>query len=234
MFDLPKSSLIKSVVPKNSFDNYTNTHLKRFLADQVRRMSWLNKLSQDTINLKGENVVEIQVFHIELKEKIEIPDLLLMINRAIPYHIVFVVSYEDEVYLSASMKHPHPTRENIDVVTDTATTDWMKRTDMLYKFELTNSLDVVFNRFFLQIKNVAVDDDEHIDKQKLERIIEIKSEVERLENEVKRAKVKVNRTKQANRQLEYYEELRGLERQLEVKTRELKKDIKTIQIKNIL
>lgn len=222
MFNLPKSSLEGGVIPKNSFDDYTDANLKRLLTKKVRRISWLNKLSYDTINLKGENVEEIQVFHIELKEKVEIPELLLMINRAIPYHIVFVVSYEDEVYVSASMKHPHPTRENTDVVTDTAVGEWMKREDVPYKFELTNSLDVVFNHFFLQIKNVAVDDGEHIDKQKLGQIIEIKSEVERLENDVKRARAKVNRTKQANRQLEYYQEFKELERQLEMKIKELK------------
>lgn len=221
MFNLPKSEFKVSVIPKKSFDNYADANLKKLLTSKVKRINWLHKLSQDTINLKGENVEEIQVFNIELQEKVEIPELLLMINRAIPYHIIFVISYNNEIYVSASKKHPHPTKENTDVVTDTATSEWMKREDIPYKFELKNSLDVVFNHFFLQIKNVVVDNNEHIDNQKLEQLIKIKSEVERLENEVKYARARVNRTKQANKQLEYYLELKEMEKRLEEKRGEL-------------
>ena len=215
MFDLPKSTLVKNVVPKNSFDDYTNAQLRRLLTDQVLRITWLHSLSHETINLKGNDIEEIQVFHIELKDRVEIPKLLEMMNRAIPYHIVFVISYADEVYLSASMKHPHPTRANIDVVSDTATTDWMKREAMPYQFELMNSLDVVFNRFFLQLKDYVVDEDTHVKNEELERVIQLKKEIESLEVQIERVKKRVHRTTQANRQLEVYRELRGLEKRLE-------------------
>lgn len=223
MFDLPKNTLVKNVIPKNSFDDYTNAQLRRLLTDQVLRITWLHSLSHETINLKGKDIEEIQVFHIELKERVEIPQLLLMMNRAIPYHIVFVISYADEVYLSASMKHPHPTRENIDVVSDTATTDWMKREAMPYQFELMTSLDVVFYRFFLQIKDYKIEDGAHVRNEELERVIQLKKEIETLNKEIERVKKRVYNTKQANMQLEYYQELRGLEKELKIKEDKLKK-----------
>lgn len=223
MFDLPKSTLIKSVVPKNTFEDYVSPQQRNTLKDKVKRITWMHTLSNDTINLKGEDVKEIQVFYIELKEKVEIPELLLMMNRTILYHIVFVVAYGDELYVSASTKYPHPTNANTDVVSDTATSDWMKQDNVPYKFELVNNLDVVFNRFFLQIKDYVIEDGEHVANERLEEIIKLKNDIEKLEKEIEKVRKRVYNTKQANRQLEYYEELRGLVRQLEIKKRELQR-----------
>lgn len=224
MFNLPKHTFVKSVIPKKEFYDYCNNKQKKLLTNQIQRITWLHSLSNKTINLKGEEIEEIQVFHIELKQKVKIPELILLINRIIPYHIIFVVSYGDELYLSASTKYPNPTQENIDVVSDTATTEWMHREDMSYKFELRSSLDVVFNQFFLQIKDFTFEDDRYIEKGELERIIKIKQEIEELESKIKLAEAKVKSTKQINRELEYYQEQKKLERQLRLKKKSLMKN----------
>jgi multidrug resistance efflux pump len=94
---------------------------------------------------------------------------------------------------------------------------------MSYKFELRSSLDVVFNQFFLQIKDFTFEDGRYIEKGELERLIKIKQEIEELESKIKLAEAKVKSTKQINRELEYYQEQKKLERQLRLKKKSLMK-----------
>ena len=38
MFNLPKSTVVKKVIPKNAFDTYTNTKQKKAFADKIVRI----------------------------------------------------------------------------------------------------------------------------------------------------------------------------------------------------
>ena len=90
MFNLPKSTVVNRVIPKNAFDEFTNTKQKKAFTEKIERIRWLNKLSAETINLSGSDVKEIQVFQIELKQKDSIPELLKIIDKSIPYRILFI------------------------------------------------------------------------------------------------------------------------------------------------
>src|SRR5690554_2316255 len=107
-FNLPTRSKVGRVVPKNSFDEYTNTKQKKLFTDAIQRITWTHKLSSDTINLDAKDIEEIQIFKVELKEQLDILKILDIINKAIPYHIVFWVGFKDVAYISTSAKHPHP------------------------------------------------------------------------------------------------------------------------------
>lgn len=66
---LPTSTIVDKIVPKNSFDEYATTKQKKLLTSVVTRIKWLHKLSNQTVNLQGKEVIEIQVFELELKEQ---------------------------------------------------------------------------------------------------------------------------------------------------------------------
>lgn len=85
-FNLPKSTKFGKVIPKNSFDAFTDTKQKKAFSDCIKRITWTNKLSKETINLIGKDIEEIQVFRIELKQKVEISKLLEVIDKAISYN----------------------------------------------------------------------------------------------------------------------------------------------------
>ena len=104
-FELPKSTIVNRFIPKNAFDDFTNSSQKKKFTDTIDKITWLNKLSKDTINLDGNDVKEIQIFEIKLKTKEKIQPLLNVIDKAIPYHIVFIVTFGEETYLSTSKKH---------------------------------------------------------------------------------------------------------------------------------
>jgi hypothetical protein len=94
IFKLPASTTVQKVIPKNAFDAYTRSKQKKLFTDLVSRITWTHKLSAETTNLRAYDINEIQIFRIELKVKNDIKPVLEVIDKAIPYHIIFVIEHE--------------------------------------------------------------------------------------------------------------------------------------------
>lgn len=151
IFELPQSTIVNRAIPKNSFDKFTNTKQKKRLSEIVDKIRWANKISLDTVNLGGKDIAEIQLFDIRLKKKEDIGDILAIIDRAIPYHLIFVISFEDNLKYSASQKHPHPVNEDNTVIDWTFTSNWITADGNSYQLNLKQSLDFVFGDFCKQL-----------------------------------------------------------------------------------
>lgn len=215
MFGLPKSTVVNRFLPKNSFDSYTNTRQKKKFSDLVQRITWLNKLAKETINLGGKDVIEIQVFGVELKNKKKIEDLLLIIDRAIPYNIVFVISFKDELYLSAAVKHAHPLNPNKAVVDYTFESNWMKQEELTYKFVLRNSLDDVFNHFCKQIDSHQTAEGDAVTQKDIKEVIKQRQEIEQLERTLNLLKLQIRNAPQFNIQVELNQKRHKVQQKLD-------------------
>lgn len=210
MFNLPKSTVVKKVIPKNAFDVYTNTKQKKAFADKIVRITWSNKLSQDTINLTGKDVTEIQFFEIELKEKVNIKDLLIIIDKAIPYHIIFKVKFDNEYYLSTSAKHIHPTNDDIAVIDYTFSSEWMNECEELFFIELKNNLDWIYKNFCFQFVNSN-------EAKNLQELIHQEKKLHQIKKEIEKIKSEISRCKQFNKKVELNISLKKLENILKPK-----------------
>lgn len=208
MFDLPKSSLVDKVIPKNVFDAFTNAKQKKAFKDKVLRITWKNKLSLETIHLKGMEVKEIQIFLIELKQQTEITDLLKTIQRAISYHIICIVRFESMYFVSTAAKHPHPQNEDISVIDYIFQSEWILFQDFHFNIELQGSLDIVFKNFIAQFSN------NNQSQKTLDAIVAHEKERDRLEYKIKQLEAQINRTKQFNRKVELNQELNRLKSKL--------------------
>lgn len=85
-------------VPKQKF--YENcavsTALKRSFVDEITAIWWRNKLAATTLNLaKGAAVTEIEVFEIELANGHLNEEVMRQMDRMIPYHLLFVLTFEN-------------------------------------------------------------------------------------------------------------------------------------------
>ena len=209
LFNLPLRTKVGRVIPKNAFDEYTNTKQKKEFTDYIQRITWTNKLSKDTINLDGRDVQEIQVFKIELKLKTDITKVLEIINKAIPYHIVFWVEYNNQAYISTAAKHPHPTNDNISVIDWTFTSDWFEKNKNSYMLNLTGSLDSVFKDLCVQLTGKA-----DLSEKPMDLILENQQEVDRLQKEIARLEAAISRSKQFNKKVELNLRLRKAEKEL--------------------
>lgn len=208
MFNLPNSTVVKKVIPKNAFDFYTNTKQKKAFADKIVRITWSNKLSQDTINLTGKDVTEIQFFEIELKEKVIIKDLLVIIDKAIPYHIIFKVIFNNEYYISTSAKHTHPTNDDNAVIDYTFATEWISTDELLYSIELKNSLDWIYRNFCSQFISSSKNSNN------LQEIIKNEKKIDIIKKKIEKIKFEISRCKQFNKKVDLNIELKELQEEL--------------------
>lgn len=205
MFKLPPSTKIQKVIPKNAFDSFTNTKQKKAFVDKILRITWVNKIAFDTVNLTGVDVAEIQLFKIELKEKAIIKDLLSIIEKAIPYHIIFWIEFGDEFYISTSVKHLHPQNGDIAVIDYTFTSDWKSIEDNAYQIELKNNLDWVFKNFCDQLKSIDTD------TKSINELVEKQKSNDTILKEIEKLKSEIARCKQFNKKVELNLKLKALQ-----------------------
>ena len=208
-FNLPSRTKFGRVVPKNAFDEYTNTKQKKLFTEDIQRITWTHKLSPVTINLEAKDIEEIQVFKIELKEQTDILKILEIINKAIPYHIIFWVEFKDQAYISTAAKHPHPANENISVIDWTFTSDWFLTSQCPYTFNLKSSLDEVYKDFCVQLTGKP-----DLSKKSMESILLEQQKTDQLKKDISKLKAAIRKSKQFNEKVELNMKLKSLEKEL--------------------
>lgn len=210
LFNLPHATRVNRVIPKNAFDGYTTAKQKRLFSEQIARITWTHKISPDTVNLEAKEIKEIQVFWIEIKVNEDVTKILEIIDKSIPYNILFVVEHEDLVYISTSTKHPHPGNSNNAVVDWTFKTAWFRKSENKYFPNLKISLDFIYQDFCKQLSNEILSEiisfDQLLDKSKL---------IETLKKEIKKLKAGIDSAKQFNRKLELNVKLKDAEKRLD-------------------
>ncbi len=152
-FSLPESTAFNRRIPKQKF--YENlavsTALKRSFIVEIKAIWWRNKLAATTLNLaNGAAVTEIEVFEIELANGELSEDILWQMDRLIPYHLVFILSFEDRVQAWIGYKEVSATGENAFKVSRYYHTDWMPREAL--RFTISGlSLDEVYENLVRNI-----------------------------------------------------------------------------------
>lgn len=205
-FELPKSTIVNRFIPKNAFDDYTNSSQKKKFTDIIDKITWLNKLSKDTINVDGSDVKEIQIFEIKLKTKDKIQGLLNIIDKSIPYHIIFIVSFGEETYLCTSKKHNHINNESTAVIDWNFNSEWQLSTKKKVKLNLRESIDFIYTDFCSQISGFQ--------SKNIKEIIENDSSKTKLKKQIEDLELKIKREKQFNLKVELNTLLKELKRQL--------------------
>lgn len=209
LFSLPHTAKVNRVIPKNAFDSYTTAKQKKLFTELIARITWSHKLSPETINLEAKDIKEIQVFEIELKVKQEIQQLLEIIDKSIPYNIIFVVEHDTMIYISTSSKHPNPINEDNAVIDWTFKTDWFEPSQNKYTLQLKKSIDAIYHDFCIQISGKFT-----MANKSLQDLIFFKKNVDALEKVMARLKSSIANSKQFNNKVELNLKLKGIEQEL--------------------
>ena len=103
---LPAKTVYGKFIPKEKLYNHAdiNASTKERFVRQIERITWTNKISPETVNVKPGKYSEIEIFRIDLKDGNIDDKLIQIIDRAIPYPILFVIYYNDYFYLTMSYK----------------------------------------------------------------------------------------------------------------------------------
>ena len=208
IFDLPKSTEFGRVIPKNAFDEYTNTKQKKIISDCIQRITWTNKLSKETTNLKPGSVSEIQVFQIELKLKNDLKKILDIFDKSIPYHIVFALIFDNDVLLSTSAKHHHITKANESVLDCAFKTNWRNINELELKLELKESLDQTYISLCNQISK------RNKEYKSYQAFVESEMKIKNIETQIAKTESQIKREKQFNKKVNLNMELSNLKQKL--------------------
>lgn len=106
-FDYPKAAEFGRVVPKSRIYEHASasTALRDLFVTQVDQIVWKYKLAPETTNLAATKAVsEIQVFGITLRTGTLDEDVMRAIDRAIPFPLIFEVSWSGKRKAVAAFK----------------------------------------------------------------------------------------------------------------------------------
>ena len=196
--NLPKSTEINKFVAKTNFYKRPNITPKihDLIEQQIDRITWTNKVAPTTMNISSADILEFQVFHIQLKT----PDLdnavPVFMQKSVPYPILFIISGARGVRAVAITK-------NADSKPVTLAADWQSSLSLALK---GSSTDNIFKNYLLQLSSsfeaVGGDTEKHSEVTKLKRSIDALS-------------TKIRRETQINKRQELARERHELETKLE-------------------
>ncbi len=213
--ELPKSTEFNKKIPKQKF--YENLEispaLKKIFIEQVDKIIWSNKIASSTTNLAGGDLVkEIEVFEVFLKSPNLDDELLRHIDRAVPYHIVFILEYQGRYKACISYKEAAMSGNRAFKVNSYYYTDWLDKQNLPLKLEGLN-LDAAYENFVRQIagetlQKVASDES-------LKDSVARSEQKELLQKQILALESKIRKEKQLNKQIQINNELKKLKRDLE-------------------
>jgi hypothetical protein len=148
--DLPKSTVVNRFIPKDKFYNKTklNTKIKQLFTDEIEKITWLNKIAPDTLNISAKKYNELQVFEIKLKSDEINPIVLKHIDASIPYPILYLIKKNNMQKALIFYKDITVSNETKVIVGAYYETGWVKD----IKLELKGrNVDEIYKNFFFQI-----------------------------------------------------------------------------------
>ncbi len=210
MFELPDSTLFNRRIPKLKFYQRAaiTTQLKRVFTEQISLILWQNKLAPSTLNVAaGQTVTEIQVIRIKLNQRSLDADALALIEKEIPYHLLFLLEYADAVQAWISYKDETGALKS----GVTYHTEWIPEEALPLKLDGL-SMDALYENFVRQVAGsqlMAAPDAPLAD------VVVQTERRKKLLKEIAALEKKVRNEKQFNRQVELNRELKRLKKELD-------------------
>ncbi len=124
----PSQAAFGRTLPKNKVYEHSgaNTRLKDRFVKQVEQIVWAFKLAPETLRLPASpGVPEIQVFSLQLKTPELDHDVLRCIDGAIPFPILFELTFDCRTQVIAAYKRPNESDAGRWVLSDYFATDWL-------------------------------------------------------------------------------------------------------------
>lgn len=201
ILNLPKKCYVNKFLPKKIFYEKVgvSSNVKDEFVNLIERITWLYKLSPDTIGIpKSDTIEELQIFQIEVKEK-KIPlSVIKTIAKGVKYKILFIIKCNNDYCYTIK-------------VDDFYSTEWNDNVD--FEFNALN-LEIVYENI------VKVIIKEENNNKQFREIIEDKNNKNELEKKINQLKQKIKNEKQFNRKVALNSELNKFLNEMEVLSNE--------------
>ncbi len=214
MLGLPRTTEFNRRIPKQKFyENLSVTPaIKKAFTEQIKIIYWRNKLAATTLNLApGEQVAEIEVFEVRLATPDIDENFLRLIDREIPYHILFLLEYEGKYQAAIGYKEAAGSGKAAFKVERYYRTGWLAEEELPLHLEgLT--IDAVYENFIRQIAGDSLSGGENTT---LKESVEQQKQREQIEKQIAALEAKMKKEKQLNRKMELKAEIKKLHSELE-------------------
>lgn len=186
MLNLPLTTEFNKRVPKQMFYEKmaVTPALKKIFTEQIKNITWANKIAPSTLNIdEGKSVKEIQVIKILLRSDEFDVAVLKHIDKAIPYHNIYVLEYDGKFQVWLRF------RDDAENFTKYFNTPWLPEGELPIKIDGLN-LDTVYENFVLQVSGIEKvgNDSVAVQIRNADRIEKIKKEIARLEKQARAEK----------------------------------------------
>jgi hypothetical protein len=194
-FKLPQNAVVNKFIAKTKFYERASlsSKLQNEFIKKIKRITWKYKLAEDTIGInKTDSVTEIQIFEIELKEQVIPKNVLKVIDKAIPYQILYQFVYKDNLVYGITLKKM--SEKNSVSSRNYYFSKWNE--DLNFDFtgiDLEKVYQKVIKAF---ISNEAKN------RGNFDAIIEADNQIKSLEKEIEILSSKIKKEKQFNRKVE--------------------------------
>ena len=192
MLGFPQKTEFNKRIPKQKF--YENIDvspsLKRVFVEQIKLIHWRNKIAPATINIApGQTVNEIEVIEIKLNQYQLDEAVLRQIDKEVPYHILFILSFENKMQAWIGYKEATEGGNKAFKVNKYYHTDWLLANELVLGIEGLN-MDAVWENFIIQIGGVEVEQGKSLDEQIATDDLKekLKRDIEKLEKQARNEK----------------------------------------------
>ena len=237
----PRAAHFGRVIPKNKIYEHAgaNTALKDLFVQQIEQIIWDYKLAPETINIPADTKTsEIQIFRINLKSSHLDHKVLQAIDKAIPFPILFELSYRDQIKLAAAYKRRSESDSTRWVIGRYFESGWQPEEAERKPLPIARNLSALYEQLLSPLVDasstvedrprsadrvqeappayrVSRQDGPETDNLSLEQRIALAESIEAKQKEIAKIRSRLNREKQFNKRVAINAELRDAKEKLQ-------------------
>ena len=208
----PQSTIVSRVVPKTMFYKFmeVNPRMKSRFVNDVVNITWLYKLSASTLNVTDtEEMKEIEVFVVNLKQPDCPTDLFTFIDTNMPHHIVFVLVHDKSAMLLINYKQWKDETHTSFKITQAFASPWMPLSDLELSVQ-GQSLPRIYDNFVAQVSGIG----EH-KAGSMADIVALRKQIATAEAELQSLQKRMRREPQLDRQLAMNKQVKAKRKELD-------------------
>lgn len=212
LFAWPRQAEFNRVLPKSKIYEHArpSRSIRERFVQEVDQIVWQYKLSPETVNLPARpGVPEIQIFRVSLRTGELSEAILRTIDKAIPFPILFELTYQERIKSTAAFKRPSEADSAKWVVDAYFDTPWLPVT------HTRDSLPVALDLLGLYEQILR----RHIPlparpSESLRELVDRMNTIQTRRAECRKLEARLQQEKQFNRKVELNRELRTLRNEL--------------------
>lgn len=211
LLSYPDSCIVDRTVPKTVFYHHleVNPRMKQRFVNDVERITWLYKLSAQTLNVEAAaEIEEVELFVVDLKAEDCPTDLFQFIDINLPQFLVFMLRYESRSMLLVNYKVWADASHTKFRIVQSFATPWLTASELTLKIE-GQTLVRVYENFVAQVGQVG----SHR-AGSLAEVVELQKQIAAKEKEIKSLETKMLREPQFSRQMELNQQVKALRKEL--------------------